>query len=259
MNNRGFTDVLMPLHSPPFGAPPFQMLECKMVMVAFDADPKEIQRITPAPLEPDGNTLYAFVADNSQLSHSLAYHEAAILQRVRYKGRTAVTTPYIWTSTDTAMLAGRELYGMPKLMCDDSGHLITSANEVIGSLAKCGRTMLELGIVIDRAGGIDDLPFGANWTFVRHIPSPDPKRPAIRQVIWIELQDFHLQTCWLGRGWLTLPYPSSSGLDRLKPGPVVQAWYGRFSWLLPHAEILEERGAQHSQSVSREHGETLVT
>ena len=123
-------DLLMPLHAPPFGAPPFPMRECRMVMVAFEADAEEIRRITPAPLEPTEGPLYAFVADNSQPSHSLAYHEAAILQRVRYQGREAVTTPYIWTSTDTAMLAGRELYGMPKLMCDEAGHLDVRANEV---------------------------------------------------------------------------------------------------------------------------------
>ncbi len=240
MSSQDAFDSLMPLHSPPFGRLPFPMLDCKMVMVAFRADPDEIARITPAPLEPDGDTLYAFVADNSQLSHSMAYHEAAILQKVTYKGRSAVTTPYIWTSTDTAMLAGRELFGMPKLMCDEAGHLQALANEVSGSLVKYGRNMLDLGIVIDAEGAIEDLPFGAQWTFVRHLPSPDPKRPAIRQLLWIELQDFKLKECWLGRGWLNINYPSSSGLDRLNAQTVERAWYGRFSWLLHYASVEQE-------------------
>ncbi|MES1943931.1 acetoacetate decarboxylase [Salinisphaera sp. PC39] len=240
MSERDPSDLLMPLCSPPFGKLPFPMIECKMVLVAFKADPDEIARITPAPLEPDGDTLYAFVADNNQLSHSMAYHEAAILQKVTYQGRSAVTVPYIWTSTDTAMLAGRELFGMPKLMCDDAGHLHAIANEVSGSLVKYGRTMMDLGIVIDAPGTIADLPFGADWTFVRHIPSPDPKRPAIQQLLWIELQDFALQECWLGRGWLDISYPSSSGIDRFGASPVERAWYGRFSWELRGATVERE-------------------
>ncbi|HYW03647.1 MAG TPA: acetoacetate decarboxylase family protein [Gammaproteobacteria bacterium] len=231
---------MMPLHSPPFGPPPYPMLECRMLMVELRADPAEIRRITPEPLEPaDRDRLFAFVADNSQLSHSLRYHEAAILQRVRYGDREGVTTPYIWTSTDTAMLAGRELYGMPKLMCDD-GALEVDANEVYGRLEKYGRTMMELSIVIDRAGRIGDLPFGSDWVFVRHIPTPDPRRPALRQLVWIGLTDFALQECWLGRGWAGLGHPGSSGLHRLGAAAAGSAWYGRFSWMLGDAEILEE-------------------
>ena len=61
----------------------------------------------------------------------------SITQQVSYPGRQAVTVPYIWTSTDTAMLAGRELYGMPKMMCDhDTLH--KNANEIVGRLhRKC--------------------------------------------------------------------------------------------------------------------------
>ena len=110
------------------------MLSAELLMVQFEADRAEIERITPAPLVPAGhNRLTAFVGQCSQLSHSLAYHEVAILQEVTYEGRTALTVPYIWTSTDTALLAGRELYGMPKLLCDDEP-LHKSANEVVGRL-----------------------------------------------------------------------------------------------------------------------------
>src|SRR6056297_2542670 len=107
----------MPLHSPPFGAGPFPMLSAELPMVEFEAAREEIERITPAPFEPARqNRLVAFIGDCSQLPHSLHYHECAILQTVTYEGREAITIPYIWTSTDTALLAGRELYGMPKML-----------------------------------------------------------------------------------------------------------------------------------------------
>ena len=113
--------ALMALWSPPFGGPPYPMLEAELLLVEFEADSAEIDRITPAPLQrAPHDRLSASVGRCSQLTHSLSYHEVAIVQPVVHEGRQGVTVPYIWTSTDTAMLAGRELYGMPKMICDDS-------------------------------------------------------------------------------------------------------------------------------------------
>ena len=239
-DDTGQDGFLMPTWSPPFGPPPYPMICAELLMVEYETDRAEIERITPAPFEPaPHNRLVAFIGDNTQLSHSLAYHEAAILQEVRYRGKTAITVPYIWTSTDTALIAGREIYGMPKLLCDD-GTLKRYANEVSGSLVRGGRTMMEASIAIDRAGAAADLPFGADWAFVRHIPSPDPGWPAIRQLVWVVLQDFHMHECWRGRGWLDMRDPSSSGLARIKPDRVTRAWYGKFSWTLGWAKILQE-------------------
>lgn len=237
-NNR---QTLIPLHSPPFQPPPYEMLDAKLLMVEYETDEAEIARITPAPFKPaGGNRLLAFVADCSQLSHSLFYHEAAVLQKVDYQGRSAVTVPYIWTSTDNALLAGRELYGMPKLLCDD-GRLDVNVNDVSGKLSRGGREMMDLSINLQRRGTIDDLPFGPDWAFVRHIPSPDPDVPAIQQLVWLQLEQFAVKELWLGKGYARFTWPSSSLLDRIKPQRITGAWYGRFSWFLGgSAKILDQ-------------------
>ncbi len=233
-------DHLMPVWSPPFGGPPFPMLSAELLMVEFSAKRDEIQRITPAPLEPaNHNRLTAFVGECSQLSHSLRYHEVAILQEVSFEGRRATTVPYIWTSTDTALLAGRELYGMPKLLCDDD-ILHKSANEVSGSLHRSGVSMLELSMVIDEPADPSTLPFGGDLAMLRHIPSPDPDYPALQQLIWVELQEFAVHECWQGRGHIQFGHPLNSGLQRLGAQDVTGAWYGRFSWVLPQGKILQE-------------------
>ena len=230
----------MPVWSPPFGTPPFPMLSAELLMVQFEADRAEIERITPAPLEPAAhNRLTAFVGQCVQLSHSLAYHEVAILQEVSYEGRSATTIPYIWTSTDTALLAGRELYGMPKLLCDDEP-LHIAANEIVGRLHRSGTLMLELSMVIDQQADPATLPLGPNFAMVRHVPSPDPDWPALNQLIWVELEEFQVHSCWQGRGHVRIVHPLSSGLDRLQPAQVTGAWYGKFSWQLPWAKILRE-------------------
>ena len=140
------------------------------------------------------------------------------------------------------MLAGRELYGMPKLMCDHDT-LQKTANEVVGRLHRHETAMLELSMVIDGEADPAELPFGPTFTFLRHIPSPDPEWPDLRQLLWIELENFQVASCWKGRGHMELRHPLSSGLGRLQPKAVTGAWYGTFTWLLPWAKILlqEER------------------
>lgn len=231
---------LMPVWSPPFGTAPYPMLKAELLLVEFEVDPDELRRITPAPLEPaPHNRVSAFVARCSQLSHSLSYHEVAIVQPVSYQGRAAVTVPYIWTSTDTAMLAGREIYGMPKMLCDDDS-IRKSGNELAGYLRRNGNLMLELSMALDGPAGIETLPFGPEFTFVRHVPSPDPDWPDLKQLLWISLQDFRMHWCWSGRGHVRIHHSFSSGLGRLAPGAVTGAWYGEFSWILPWAKVLKE-------------------
>jgi acetoacetate decarboxylase len=231
---------LMPVWSPPFGTPPYPMLSAELLLVEFETDRTEIERITPSPLEPcDHDRLSFFVGRCSQLSHSLSYHEVALIQPVSCQGRKGVTVPYIWTSTDTAMLAGRELYGMPKMICDDD-QLRKHGNDVAGYLRRNGNLMAELSMSIEQPATIDSLPFGPDFTFVRHVPSPDPDWPDVKQLLWIRLEDFRMHACWKGKGYLRFHHPFSSGLDRLVPRRVTGAWYGTFSWILPWAKILEE-------------------
>lgn len=95
------------------------------------------------------------------------------------------------------MLAGRELYGMPKMVCNhDTLH--KNANEVVGRLHRNETPMLELSMVIDSEGDPAELPFGPAFTFVCHPPSPDPEWPDVQQLLRVELQDFQVNSCWKG-------------------------------------------------------------
>ncbi len=232
--------MFMPVWSSPFGPPPYWMESSERIIIEFETDPEEIRRITPAPLKPaEHNRLLAFVSDNRQTPHSLFYHEAGIVQSVTYEGRPAITIPYLWTSTDTAMLAGRELYGMPKLMCDHD-RLEISGNEAFGKLGREGRTMLEMSITIEKKVAPEDMPMSSEYAFMRVIPSPDPDWPTLRQLVWITLEDPKVHSCWAGKGWLRFGWPSSSGLDRLPVNRITNAWYSQHSLTLSAAKILHE-------------------
>jgi len=232
--------AIMPVWDPPFGPPPYPMLYAELLLVEFETHGDELLRITPPPFtKANHNRVTVFVGDCSQLSHSLFYHEAAFVQPIEYSERQASTIPYIWTSTDTAMLAGRELYGMPKMLCDhESLHL--AANQVVGRLHRNGTLMLELAISIDAEADPQELPFKPPFAFLRHVPSPDPEWPALQHLIWVEPQNFQAEFCWRGRGEIHIYNALGSAFGRLQPERVTGAWYAKLSWTLAHARILEE-------------------
>jgi acetoacetate decarboxylase len=184
------------------------MERAEMMIIECEADDSELVRITPSHCDPsDKSTVKVFFANNRQPPNSVRFSEAGVMQEVLYRNERMMTIPYIWVSDDMAMLGGRELYGMPKLMMDDYP-LRIHANQVFARVARHGVVMLEGSIV-----------------------------QLIRlQVTNRELVD-HL---WFGRGHIETRHPLVSRLDLLGLKATGRAWYGVFRWRLPPGEIVEE-------------------
>lgn len=234
--------VVMPVWSSPLGQGPHPMERAEMMFVECTARREELRRITPSLCKPaDTDRVKVFVANNRQPPNSLRFSEVGVIQEVEYDGERVQTMPYLWVSDDMAMLGGRDLFGMPKLLMDDNP-LQVHANELFGRLARKGVTMLEASMVLERAARPDELPFtGLPSVYERHVPNPNPEEPSLRQLIRLTVSDRDIVgRCWVGRGYLETRHPLSSGLDHLGLQATGRAWYGVFRWNLPHGDIVAE-------------------
>ena len=232
---------VIPTWSPPFAPGPYFMEKYESSIIELDVPKAEIEYMTAAPLKPVKNSrVFVVIVDGAQPPHSLHYHEAVICHEVEFDGKRGLHIPYIWVSTDTALLVGREIYGMPKLMCDDD-RLEINGNEVTGRLARNGKLMMEAAVTIDQKAAAEELPPFHSWMLVRHVPSPDPEFPARRQVIHAVTSDFKLDFAWKGRGWAKMLYPGTSGIDRIPTDKVVNAWYANFTFVLSVGKVLEDK------------------
>ena len=233
---------VMPIWTPPFGQPPYPMERAEMLSIEFEADRKEIERITPEPFKPaKHNRLKAFFADNRQPPVSFEFHEGGIVQEVSFEGEKAFTIPYIYVSDDLAMLAGRELYGMTKLLCDKD-KLRVHANQIFGELARDGVTMMEGSMVAEREAAPEEFPFdGSPFALQRHVPSIEPDGPSLRQVIWAEITELAApERCWFGNAHLEIRHPLISGLKRLEPIKPLYGTYGVYSWMLNWGKVVHQ-------------------
>ena len=242
MNDNPGAQVVMPVWSSPLGQGPHPMERAEMMIIECTADLDELARITPSFCDPgDSDVVKVFFANNSQPPNSLHFNEVGLIQQLKYQNETVQTMPYLWVSDDMAMIGGRELFGMPKLLMD-ANPLQVHANQVSGRLARKGVTMMEASMVLERVTGTDELPFAQlSSVFERHIPNPDPEKPSYRQLIRLTVSDRELiGRCWLGRGHVEVHHPLHSALHRLQLRPTDRAWYGVFRWKLPHGEIVAE-------------------
>ena len=219
------------------------MERAEMMIIECEADQDELARITPSMCEPaETNLVKVFFANNEQPPNSLRFSEVGIFQEILYRGERALTIPYIWVSDDVAMLGGRELFGMPKMLMDDHP-LRIHANQIFGRVARDTIVMLEGSMVLERAAEPGDSPYeGLPSIFERHVANPDPDKPSIRQLIRLQVEDREITgTLWVGRGHVEVRHPLISKIDRLKLTATGRAWYGVFRWNLPFGEIVEEQ------------------
>jgi acetoacetate decarboxylase len=232
----------MPRWSSPLGEFPYPMDRARMMIIECRASRRELLRVCPLGCRPaEHNLVRVFFAENSQPPNSLRFTEIGIIQDVRYGRDRVQTMPYIWVSDDIAMIGGRELFGMPKLLMDDFSPLV-HANQVFGRLARKGVTMMEGSMTLERRATADELPFAdISSVYERCIPNPDPLKAPRRELIRLTVTNRQsLGPVWLGTGHLEVHHPLGSGISRLGLSPTGRAWYGTFSWDLPNGRIVKE-------------------
>jgi acetoacetate decarboxylase len=228
-----------PLQRPPYNAPPYPVEDAKLLVVRYRSDPAAIARLIPPPLEPLGDgVVTAFIGDIWQINGPGEYHEGGVSVGVRYKGVTGSYMPYLLTSTDDALLVGREVFGMPKLLCEPDA-IWTDGNARGARLVRRGDVILDLRVNLERTvDGLGVLP--VHRFFVKKIASPDPDWPSLRQVVYQKLTGHIVERAYAGRGHVKVSGNAAIDLTSVAPSQVLDAFYVQAKWDVPAAKVMLE-------------------
>jgi acetoacetate decarboxylase len=173
-----------------------------------------------------------------QLPHCGAFHECGVIVTARYKEVEAPYTPYLWTSTEEAMLTGREIYGMPKILCDDTP-LRWSGNQIHGKVTRRGQELISMDFNIEQRVDPNSVPRKESRITVRTLPDPTGKIRSRREVLHFSLKNYEILEAWSGRAALRIHPSVMSRVHELIPAnPIVTGHYLRFRWRLDTGEIL---------------------
>jgi acetoacetate decarboxylase len=229
-----------PLLCPPYNRPPYPVEDAKLVIVRFRADAASIAKLVPQPLEPLGDGIVsAFIGDIWQINGPGEYHEGGVSVGVRYKGVTGSYMPFLLTSTDDALLVGREVFGMPKLLCDE-GRIWIDGNARRANLVRRGDEIVNLAVNLENRVAEGEKLLPVHRFFVKKIASPDPEWPSLRQVVYQQLTGHKVRCAYTGRGWAKVSGNAAIDLSSIAPAGVIEAAYVEGSWDVPAAKVLLE-------------------
>jgi hypothetical protein len=76
--------------------------------------------------------------------------------------------------------------------------------------------------------------------FLKKLPSPDPKWPSLRQVVYQRLTGHKVNRAYTGRGWAKVSGNTAIDLTSIAPKEVIQGAYVEGSWDVPPAKVLFE-------------------
>lgn len=230
-----------PYLSPPINEPPHPMELARNLMIEFEPDPEAARAAVPDPLIwVEGSTAVAVVGDNRQMPTSQVFQEGMVLLQTRFQDIVGTFVPYIWTSTDEAMLAAREMSGRPKTLCDHNT-LQIMGSQVRTEITRRGETLMRASVTLEYPAEPSELPFSRDWLSVRKILMPEQGRPALKQVIHSPIGGkFDVKSMWRGRGFVEFPGQSFSAVHELKPRKILRAWMIEMGWELGWSKIIWE-------------------
>ena len=215
----------------PFDAPFFPMLPAwyrgvRFQMVRFRADPAAVARLLPDPLEPspDGEC----VATGIQIPFSSAYgaiNEAAIQQKVTYRGEEGWYCSHVWHDGPRGIAAGREIYGTPKVFSAVDVRLAEGTMLTRASMA--GVPVITISSTMETRITADELPTLAPAWQLKLIPRADRPGPAIKQLIDTSsaTTDLEVPVAFRGRGTVHFEPSPLADVRGLEPIELGEAFY----------------------------------
>jgi acetoacetate decarboxylase len=236
----------MPAADPMYPAPPWTYRDCNMLQISFRSDPDVVSRMVPAPLvpNPDG-VMVVWLADMKIVEpFKLTYLEHGLAVPSQLNGKPVLYCTHLYLNDDTAIAAGREIWGWPKkhaamTYTRDGGSVVTAT------------TRRGVEIVRGTFQATGDAPIAdvaRHYVNYKLIPSANgTSAHDVRQLTSTTL----LRTTRVRKnGTATLQFRSSSAdaLGQITVNQILNAEYSEFDFTLSSGEVvhdyLQQSGAQ---------------
>lgn len=132
--------ISMPWSAPVFAKPPHRWQGVRMIALPFTPRDGAVERILPPGMERNDGTGLITLISYPQTDGIHPYNELVVFLPVRVDGIAGNYVPYIYVTTDEALIAGREIAGFPKKIAQVDWSI--DGDRVRGSVSRWGKTLL---------------------------------------------------------------------------------------------------------------------
>lgn len=261
---RGFGNPLSPSGEAALVDEPPHSISADAIQVVFRVDPDKARAYLPDGLELHPDALaYAYVADMVKISAArpdqawvepqcTQYEEGILGLYCTYNGEPGRFSAFIWVSEDWSVVFGHYM-GFAKKQGVIHRTRIHEANPALGPVGpgtrlrgtvdRLGRRIMNVDVELTERLPDDGVPaYGHRVYTYRHIPSPSPSVPDIRQLFALDLEKATTINAWRGKGSVEIfPDAINEDLAGLQPLEIVDAFAFQRGWITKTgAKLLRE-------------------
>jgi len=213
-----------PVAASPYPEPPHFFKDLRWIIVYFKSRSKDLKAMVPEPAEPDPEGLcMSFVLDVPFSTGLGPYREGGTSVGVVYQGKNYFHDLDLYVTSDIPLLAGREIWGAPKLLADIS--LDFGKGGVESGIVRRGcDEILRIAYKNERSAQPEELPAPRDDIKLKVIPRADRAGHAIKQLIEVGMTDFVLKGLWTGPGTFTFGKSVLTQAWKLEPIEFVGAF-----------------------------------
>ena len=230
----------MPIMNPAYPRPPFRFVDRELVLIHYRTDPKALEQVVPAPLEPAGDELlYEWIRmpDSSGLG---SYMESGQVIPVTYEGRPGSYTHSMYLDNLPGIVAGREVLGFPKVWGTPKLELRDEC--LVGTLDYSG-VRVATGTMVFKHSTIDlevaSQGFATPNFVLKSIPHVDGT-PRILELVRFTAADVTLKGAWMGPASLELHPHCMAPVSELPVLEVVSATHLLVDMTLTYGEVAHD-------------------
>jgi acetoacetate decarboxylase len=174
-------DYATPVDAPAYGPLPTVYRGVEFLTVYFTVEPRSIAPLLPAPFEPGEDGLCAALAIRVPFSSSYGpFNEMGVVVAAKFRGEKCFFLPALYLDNDSAIAAGREIYGSPKKRAEIS--MEQRGDLCVASCARHGVPIMTMTARIHAPAKLEEFPSVFPVYNLKLIPSIDGPRPAVKQI-----------------------------------------------------------------------------
>jgi len=227
----------MPTMGPLFGPPPFEYHDCWTMAITFKTTPEVLRDLVPKPLVPNPQNLMVFLNSRlfaTQLGH---YNEMVLIAPVEFEGKSAIYAVYLVLDNDSAIAAGREIWGWPKkfgqIKMEEKDGVLTATVERAGiTLVKAA---MELSQLVK--------PEAANLPIINLKLIPSVKKgapPDVMQLTSTTLENLKVYRVYTGKATLEFGASPADPFHKIPIKGVLGGSYSNWDFTLTYGEVIHD-------------------
>ncbi|KAH6612170.1 hypothetical protein C7974DRAFT_446105 [Boeremia exigua] len=190
----------IPTFSPPYPSGKNVFEDMKSVLIQYRVAASDIRHLIPDVLEIEDEPLMTCVFIHYGTSSVGSYEEYVLQAEVTFRGQQYNYNIALILDNESAIFAGREVFGYPKVFGKVHLQTATGTRLIQGTVERpVGTPIVQFEFVPEAK--VESLPKSDRWQLnLRSIPSPVPAKSApIRELVPI-FMEMHVKSAWIGKG-----------------------------------------------------------